>query len=388
VTLAEAASARVEGYVAAGFEPVADAFRQNFAEGLELGAAFAAWRGEEPLLDIWAGTADASQSRPWREDTLQLIFSGSKGLTSICLLMLIDRGRLDLDAPVSAYWPEFGKPGIRVRDVVSHSARLPGIAAPVAMADIADDLLMARLLAEQEQSDDPRATLCYHPLTFGWLAGELIRRIDGRSVGRFFAEEIAGPLGLEIWFGLPEELEPRVARLEVDERWGASPMMREPPGITEDDDPLFRTIWWNPPMLARGGFPWNERYIHAAEIPGANAIGDARSIARLYAHLAAGGAPLMKPATVSLGSTALSDGYDAIFDNRRRNGVGFQLTTEDYALGPIEDAFGHSGAGGSVHGAWPSRGVGFSYAMNLLRDDPDGDQRPKRILAALAEALG
>lgn len=197
----------MEGFVAPGFERVAEAFQQNFTKDEELGAAFAAVRNGEPIVDIWGELADLKTKAPWTKDTLQLIFSGSKGLLATMMLMLIERGLVDLDAPVSRYWPEFGKDDIRVRHVVSHTAGLPGNDAPLSLADLTNSIGMAAKLAAQPRSDDPRAALCYHALNFGWLCGEIIRRVSGRSAGGFFAEEIAGPLSLDLWIGLPEAQE-------------------------------------------------------------------------------------------------------------------------------------------------------------------------------------
>src|SRR4051812_11343766 len=204
----------VEGRVAAGFERVRAAFAENVEHRSERGAAFAVVRGDDTLVDLWAGTSDGRS--PWQRDTLQVIYSGTKGLVALCLLMLIDRGRLDPGRPVAAYWPEFaaeGKGEITVGDVAAHRDPLPGLAVPGGHADVVDAERMAALLAAQATETDPRAVAAYHPLTYGWLCGELIRRVDGRSIGRFFAEEVAGPLGLEIWIGLPAALEPRVAVL-------------------------------------------------------------------------------------------------------------------------------------------------------------------------------
>ena len=208
----------VHGFVAAGFDVVAEEFERNFAERGELGAAFAAVRDGEPVVDLWGGVADRAAGRAWREDTLQVIFSGTKGLVAVCVLIAIERGLLELEAPVARYWPEFGKEDIRVRDVVSHTARLPGIDEPVGIDQFADAALMTRLLERQAPSEDPRASLCYHAFTYGWLCGELIRRVDGRPIGRFFAEEVAAPLELELWIGLPDEYETRVSTIEVASR--------------------------------------------------------------------------------------------------------------------------------------------------------------------------
>lgn len=375
-----------DGYVAPGYEPVREAFERNFTERGELGAAFAAVRDGRSVVDLWGGLADRQSGRPWREDTLQLIYSGTKGLVALCVLMLIDRGKLRLDDPVNRHWPEFGKPEILVRHIVSHTARLPGIDTPVSVADLLDDRRMAGILAAQMPSPDPRAALCYHALTYGWLCGEVIRRVDGRSVGRFFAEEVAGPLGVEFWIGLPEQHEPRVTTLELAPDWG----LTTPRGPEEfARDPLLRAVWGNPPVFDRATFFWNDRALHAAEMPGANGIGAARAVAKIYGCLATGGAPLLSPETVDLGRTAIADGWDALHEDHRRAAVGFHLQNELMNFGPAEDAFGHGGAGGSNHGAWPSLGVGFSYAMNLMRDNERPDPRPQALLKALhACALG
>jgi CubicO group peptidase (beta-lactamase class C family) len=369
----------VGGFVAPGFEPVRWEFERNFGEREELGAAFAVVRDGALVVDLWGGTADRATGRAWTEDTMQVIFSGTKGLVAICLLLLIDRGQLKIEAPVRRYWPQFavaGKAHVTVRDVVTHTARLPGITRPVTLAELADDGLMAELLASQAQLGDPRALRTYHALTYGWLCGELVRRIDGRSVGRFFAEEVAGPLGLELYIGLLEELEPRVARLELADGWGASSVLD---GSGAHGDELVRAVWGNPPMFAREEFPWNSRAYHACEMPGANAIGTARSVATLYASLER----LMSAETLRLGRTVLERRHEPLLDAPQAFGVGFMLQTELRLLGPPADAFGHGGAGGSEHGAWPSQRLGFSYAMNRLRDDAEVDPRSHALLDAL-----
>jgi CubicO group peptidase (beta-lactamase class C family) len=349
----------VGGFVAPGFEAVRDEFERNFAERGELGAAFAAYRDGEPVADLWGGIADRASGRPWKADTIQLIFSGSKGLVAVCVLMLIERGLLELDAPVARYWPEFaqaGKERVLVRDVMGHTARLPGLETPVTWQEATDDLRMAQLLAAQRQSADPRAASAYHAITFGWLAGELVRRVDGRSVGRFFAEEVAGPLELELWIGLPAEQEPRVAMLEPAPSWDATVI------AASDGDPLLRSVFANPPRFGPGPLPANEPAWRAAEVPASNAVGTARSIARLYGCLDR----LLRPETLALGRTPLNRGPDPMRGCPVVWGVGFALQTLLRDLGPPPDAFGAGGAGGSMHGCWPTQRVGFSYALNLL----------------------
>jgi CubicO group peptidase (beta-lactamase class C family) len=370
----------VGGFAAAGFEAVAEEFERNFAERDELGAAFAAARGDELLVDLWGGVADPASGRPWGEDTLSLVFSGTKGVVAVCILMLHERGLLDLDAPVARYWPEFGKRGILARDLVGHTARLPGVDEPQTIEEFADREAVVRRLETQQPSGDPRAALCYHAFNYGWLCGELVRRIDGRGVGRFVAEEIAAPLDLELWIGLPEEHEPRVATMELAASWPTAPHYR--PEVLAAD-PLLRSIWGNPPTLGRHSFPWNRRAYHAAEIPGAGGIATARSLARLYANLDR----LLAPATLELGRSTVSRGHDEAHATDRHFGVGFALQTDRLRLGPPPDAFGHGGAGGSCHGAWPGHGIGFSYAMNRMRDDQDVDPRSQALLDALHRAV-
>lgn len=376
--------------MAPGFEPVAEEFERNFTKRREVGAAFAAVRDGRPVVDLWGGLTDPAADRPWRQDTLQLIFSGTKGLVAVCLLILIDRGEVALNAPVARYWPEFaanGKSRIRVRDLVSHQARLPGLQVPLVEADLTDPHKLADLLAGQAPDPDHRAGLVYHALTYGWLAGELIRRVDGRTVGRFFADEVAGPLGLDIWIGLPPAYEHRVSTLEYAPDWGQG-AAADPRQFAADK--LFHRIWRNPPIFPADHIPWNSPAFHAAEIPGAGAIGTARSIARLYGCLARGGeldgVRLLTPAALDQGRTLLADGVNPFDGDPMAYGVGFQLQTPMHALGPTPDAFGHDGAGGSVHAAWPQHGIGLSYCMNQLRDAEPVDSRRQALLTALWKA--
>jgi CubicO group peptidase (beta-lactamase class C family) len=383
-------SASIEGFVAPGLDLVAEEFSRNFRDRGELGAAFSVYRGSEALVDVWGGVADAGSGRTWKEDTLQVIFSGTKGLVAVCMLILLERGLLDLDSPVQRYWPEFaieGKDRILVRDVVSHTTGLPTIGIPFEVDDVLDPVRMAEVLAARKpvpSAGGPR----YHALTFGWLCDQLVRRVDGRSLGRFFADEVAAPLDLEVWIGLPPEEESRVARLELDDEWGTGRTAR-PPILERDSD--GNLVEGDPPVFERETFPWNSDRFHAAEIAGAGGIGSARSVARLYACLAAGGTLddvcLLNESTVRLGRTELSRGRDPVLDLPLAFGVGFELQTELQRLGPPRDAFGHTGAGGSVHGAWPSVGIGFSYAMNLMRDGDVPDERAAALLRVLDEVV-
>ena len=380
-------SAPAQGYVAPGFEAVAEEFARNFTVRNDVGAAFAATHHGQLVVDLWGG--NAAPDRPWEADTLQIIYSGTKGLLAGCVLKLVERGQIDLDAPIAHYWPEFaqaGKERVLVRHVTSHSAGLPGIASTLNAADYTDYERMERLLAAQPLAQDPNAFHCYHPVTIGWMVGALIRRIDGRTLGRFFAEEIAEPLGLEAWIGLPEALEPRVGKIEL-----GSDMLPFEVGFSPEQraDPVFISVWGNPPLFP-AELPWNTRAYHAAEIGGAGGIATARAMARYYGCMAMGGTidgvEVLKPETVALGRAEQSRFMDPYIAEAMAFGVGWALQTLQGRFGPAPDAFGHSGAGGSIHAAWPTEGVGFSYIMNEMRADPE-DLRSRHLLRRLYEIV-
>jgi CubicO group peptidase (beta-lactamase class C family) len=385
-------NAAIDGWVAPGFEPVRDAFAANFDGGTELGAAVAVTYEGEPVVDLWGGIADETTGRPWGVDTLQVLFSGTKALVALCLLMLVDRGQLDLEAPVSRYWPEFGAQGkrhLKVAELVSHRARLPGVRTPLSEDDVTDGERLAALLADQPAEPDPRARTAYHAFTFGWLCGELLRRIDGRTVGRFFADEVAAPLGLEVWIGLPANDKSRVSVIRYGPQWGQRLALD---GDAFAADPLLASVWGNPPMFPADHIPWNRSDWHAAEIPGAGGIGTARSVARLFGCLARGGelggVRLLSDAVLLDGRRERSRRWDELHDGPDTFAAGFQLQTELHPFGPPPDAFGHRGAGGSVHCAWPTQRVGISYAMNQLDDQAQVDPRSARLLEALWEVAG
>jgi CubicO group peptidase (beta-lactamase class C family) len=379
------------GLVLLGYEAVAEQFRLSFEQQGEHGAAFAAVVDGRLAVDLWGGCADRERGQPWRHDTLVGLFSGTKGLVATCLLLLVERGALDPERPVHAYWPEFaarGKEGILVRHLVSHHAGLPGLTTRVTPREATDDVRMARLLADQPAICPPGSRLYYHAMTFGWLCGELVRRVDGRSVGRFFADEVAGPLGLDAWIGLPAEHDARVAVLERGAGFGTQ---RRDGAAAHGGDRLAWSIWANPPRFATDPIPANLRYWRAAEVPGSNGTASARSLARLYGCLACGGmidgVRLLQPQTIERGATCLARGVEPYVEETMAFGIGFQLQTEAARFGPAGVAFGHTGTGGSVHGAWPSSRVGFSYVTNTLREAGGADPRAVALLDALHDAV-
>jgi CubicO group peptidase (beta-lactamase class C family) len=372
-----------------GFEPVAEEFERNFSERGETGAAFAVNRGDDLIVDLWGGLADRDSRRPWNQDTLQLIFSGTKGLVSLCMLILADRQQLDLDAPVASCWSEFagnGKGAIRIRHVLTQTAGLPGLREPVSMSEFCDADKMAERLAAERPFWPAGQQLCYHPFTFGWLCHGLVRAVDGRSIGEFFADEVAAPLGLETWIGLPEELEDRVSTLEAGPRWADEfqPTQEQLAG-----DPVAKATWGNPFLFSPDRLPWNQAEVHRTEVPGANGISTARSMASLYASLVnarSGTAGLLSPVLIEQARELQEAGLDPLMREPVAYGLGFELQTELAPFGPSREAFGFTGVGGSVHGAWPEHGVGFSYSMNQLRG-AERDERPATLLRSLWSCL-
>lgn len=374
--------------MAPGFEPVREQFEANLA-GSERGAAFAVVLDGELVVDLWGGRADAAVAPEWREDTLCMCFSGTKGLVATVMLRLIEAGAIDLDAPVAEYWPGFGvngKEGVLVRHVLSHQAGVPGIRDEVTPADVIDFDTMAALVEKQPLFWEPGSRLSYHPLTYGWICGELVRRATGMTVGTYLREEIAGPLGLDLWIGLPPGLEERVATSKLADTWPGVATDAPPERISAED---VRAIWRNPEHFEEP-LRWNEAAWRAAEIPGANAIVTARAMALHYGVLATGGTlggtHLLGPEAIALGQTMLAEGEDPCAGEFLRFGAGWALQTPDNVFGPPERAFGHGGAGGSVHGAWPAERVGFSYLPNLMREDAE-DRRAASLLDALHRCL-
>ncbi|MFI5933081.1 serine hydrolase domain-containing protein [Actinoplanes sp. NPDC051494] len=357
----------VHGWAADGFEAVAEALAGTTAE--MGGAAVAAYHRGRLVVDAYAGD--------WQPDTLPMLFSGTKGFTAACVLLLVERGQVELAAPLARYWPAFaarGKSAVTVAEVMSHQCRLPGVPGGVTVADLRDHDTMAGLLADSALDEDPRAGFVYHALTTGWLIAELVRRVDGRPLGRFFAEEFAGPLGLDAWIGLPETEHHRAATMIAG------------PGVLTDPapvsrDPLRRRVH-NPITVTGSDTVWNSAAFRSAGLPSVGGFATARAVARFYSCLVTGESGLA-PATVALGRTALRRGVEPLWGIPVAYGVGFEVGVPH--LGPVPDAFGHSGFGGSRHGAWPGRQVGFSYVMGEVRNQPDN--RAATVLAALNTAV-
>jgi CubicO group peptidase (beta-lactamase class C family) len=401
----------VRGTVAPGFEGVRDAFVRNFRDHGEAGAAFSLVADGRTVVDLWGGVADVTTGAPYGEDTLQLVFSTTKGATAICASLLVQRGELDVDAPVSEYWPEFaaaGKSDIPVRWLLCHKAGLPFVDADLDLAQVLAWDPAVEALAAMAPIWEPGSVHGYHAVTYGWLVGELIRRVSGRSPGTFFADEIARPLGLEFWIGLPDDQQDRVAPLtNRGVRAAGNGDDDENPadtlgGLVEQLDKflgpgslLAKALGGAPtmPLVADGTF--NRPDVRAAELPAANGVTNARSLARMYAATIGPledtpgvALPLLTPDQVTAASTTQTAGADQVLMFFETTfGLGF-MTSSPFSPYGSARSFGHAGAGGSVGFADPNHGLGFGYVMNRTLANIAGDPRSRGLIEATYGAIG
>jgi CubicO group peptidase (beta-lactamase class C family) len=369
----------LNGTVAPGYEPVADAFAQNFADGLELGAAVAVYRDGRPVVDLWGGVADAITGRPWERDTLILVHSTTKGATAACAHLLVQCGQLDLDAPVARYWPEFaaaGKEHIPVRWLLSHRAGLSTLdRLPVAEFLRWDPVV--EMLAAREPDWEPGTAHGYHAMTYGFLVGEVVRRISGMSLGTFFATEIAEPLGLDFHIGLSRVDLPRVGRLV------------EPPGFQEVLATLDATsLAMRSTVVTSDHLDMNDPAVQLAEIPAGNGICTADALARMYAGFIGevDGVRILDAATIAAATAEQANGPDLVLGIPTRPALGFGLWQPgDPWYTPT--AFGFPGHGGSIGYADPGTGITLGYVMNRMHLDLTPDQRAVRLLEAVRKSL-
>jgi CubicO group peptidase (beta-lactamase class C family) len=385
----------VHGWTAPGFENVRETFEKNFESGLEVGAAFAAYHRGRQVVDLWGGIADPTTGRAWEEDTIIVVFSTTKGATAICANRLAQEGRLDVDAPVARYWPEFaqaGKESIPVSYLLSHQAGLAWVDTKLTLDEaLAWDPLI-RALEQQEPAWVPGTQHGYHAVTYGHLVGEVVRRVTGRSIGTYVREELAEPLGLDFWIGLPEEHEPRVARLlgglGVDDHALDDATRATLAEFIGPESVLGKALTVGG---AFGGSDiFNTRAVHAAEIPAAGGIGDARSIARLYAACVGevDGIRLLTPEQVAKATTQQTTGPNTIIlDLDLQFGLGFIVPSSLVQLGGPQ-SFGHFGMGGSAGWADPDAELAFGYVMNRMDLGLAGDQRSYSLVNACYDAVG
>lgn len=355
----------IHGSCDARFAPVRDALAENFRHHDELGAAVALTLDGRLVVDLWAGWADESRTRAWARDTLVDVFSVGKAMAALSLLVLVDRGQVELEAPVARYWPEFaagGKGAITIRTLLAHRAGLPAIRQLLPDLAMYDWGLMTAALAAEEPWWEPASRHGYHVNTFGFLVGEIVRRVGGRSFADFFRREIAGPLEADMHFGIGPEEDERTADYVFD-------FASEPPAMPADDARRFllHRVYANPPGLSGDGTV-NTRAWRAAQIPSTNGHATARGVARLFSALgglgAVDGVRLVRTETLEHAIEEASSGPDFVLGRPSRFGLGFQLTQPERPLGPNPRSFGHFGAGGSLGFADPDARLAFGYTMN------------------------
>jgi len=375
--------AEIQGSVEPGFEGVRDALSANLDSGADVGAGVAVMVDGKTVVDIWGGHRDEARSEPWERDTIINVWSTTKTMAALCALVLADRGELDFHSPVARYWPEFkenGKEGVEVAHVLSHSSGLSGWQEPMQPSDLYDWDKATSLLAAQEPWWEPGTASGYHAITQGYLVGEIVRRITGRSVGAFFDDEIAGPLGADFHIGTGAEHDERVARV-----------VPPPPLPTEGLDPesvAVRTLT-NPMLSAEQSWEVDWR---RSEIPAAGGHGNARSVATIQSVLACGGevngVRLLSEAGCQAVLEEMSYTTDLVLGVRLRFGMGYGLNSADTPLGPNPRTCFWGGWGGSLVLVDLDRRMVVAYVMNKMGEGTLGDFRGAGIAFAAYAGLG
>ena len=375
------ADAPVAGLCPPRFAAVRDAFEAHFTQGLELGAHFAFAIEGEIVIDLIGGWADRAQTRAFAEDTLTPLFSTTKAIASLLIARLVGQGRLDYRQRVAELWPEFGEAGkdrLTVEQVMSHQGGLCGLEGPMEPAEWFDWNAICGRLAAMTPLWPPGTASGYHPVTFGYLAGEIFRRADGRTMGQALRADIAGPLGLDLWIGLPETEFGRVAEMR------RPPAMPDLGPMTEPKRLAFFTKWASP-----GGR--GEAAGRRAEIPSANGHATAPALARLMAALASDGtlsaARVLAPGAAAEAARERIAGEDLVLPYRMSWGAGFIRNEGLWLYGPGRQTFGHSGWGGSCAFADPERGVSGAYVMNRQSAQLIDDPRSRRLIEAAYAGL-
>jgi len=383
----------VNGTVEEGFEPVREAFVRNFEVLGDRGAAVAVYRDGRKVVDLRGGTKDVDGTAPWEHGTAQIVRSATKGVAAAVLLLLQQRGELDLDAPVGEYWPEFkaaGKERTRVWHLLVHRAGVPVLDRPLTPAQAADPDLGAEAVAAQAPAWEPGTDHGYHAQTYSWLTGELVRRITGRTVGEWIADEISGPVGADLWLGLPDGERARVGRVaQVDPP-------ADPHGVKMRPKRAVSEAYADPASLTRRAFAAitplpdeNDPAYRAAALPASNGIATADGLARFYASLIGepdGGTRLFTPRTMELARGERSAGPDRVLVVNTRFGLGYMLHgTASPLLSPT--SFGHPGRGGALGFADPDSGIAFGYVTNGFRKSVTADPRAQALVRAVRSAV-
>ncbi|MEM8905954.1 MAG: serine hydrolase domain-containing protein [Actinomycetota bacterium] len=363
--------------------PVREAFEANFERRDEVGASVCVTVDGETVVDLWGGHADEARTRPWEQDTIVNVYSTTKTMSFLCVLLLADRGELDLHAPVADSWPEFavnGKEAVEVRHLLSHSAGLSGWEQPLVPTDLADRRRVAALLAEQAPWWEPGTVSGYHAMTQGFLIGEVVERVDGRSLGTFFREEIAEPLGADFHIGLDPVHDERVGEL-------VPPGVALGEGVVEPDSIAARSVG----ALRLSALEPRESWWRRAEIPAAGGIGNARSVARVHSMTAGGGTvdgiTLLSEAGVDRIFEEQTHGTDLVLGVPMRYGMGFGLPAPEVPIGPNPRTCFWGGWGGSMVVVDVDAHVSFAYVMNRMEPSLTGDSRGAALLLSTWQAL-
>ena len=373
----------VEGHCDERFDRVREAFESNFAERGDVGASFAVTLEGEYVVDLWGGHRDAARSRPWQEHTIINVYSTTKTMTFLCALLLADRELLDLNAPVARYWPEFaanGKQSVLVKHLLSHSAGLPGFSRPLTAQELYDWELCCADLAAQACWWPPGTQSGYHAITQGYLIGEVVRRITGRTLGTYFREEIAGPLGADFHIGVDPRDFSRIAEL-IPAAQSAPILAMDPESIPGR---VFGGLDFGPETTRSAG--WRQ-----AEIPAANGHGNARSVVRAQTPLANGGrafgVELLSRSGCAKALEPQTDGLDAVLGLPIRFAMGYALPTDAVPVGPNPNTLWWGGAGGSTIAVDMDAHLCFSYVMNQMDNYIVGDPRGASLATAVYDSM-
>jgi CubicO group peptidase (beta-lactamase class C family) len=384
---------RIEGSVSPGFEPVRDAFIENFTSRGERGGACCIYQDGEKVVDLWGGVRDRASGEPWHPDTMVIVHSATKGLSAMAMALLHSRGLLDYDARVCSYWPEFaqaGKERITVRELLAHQAGLFAFDEPVDRDVVADLDRLAAVMARQRPIWEPGERQAYHAISLGFYESEIVRRVDPahRSLGRFFADEIASPLGLDFYIGLPESIpDARLAPLEPPSLWQRLTSM--PLAITlaamNPRSPIYRALVANPGTSFY--VDAHRRVVRNLEVPSGGGVGSARAIARAYGVFASGGRELgLGAETIKALMAPAIPSRHGFFDECLRGpakfSLGFMKPSQGFRFGH-DGAFGAPGAGGAMGYADPEVGIGYGYVTNRMGMNLQGDERDVALRAAI-----
>ena len=391
--------ATISGFCKPQFEQVAHEFIENFSSRDEVGASVCLHVGGEKVVDLWGGLTNTRQMTPWEENSLCVVFSCTKAATAMCAHLLIDKGLLELNKPVSHYWPEFaqsGKESVTVAMMLNHSAGVPAFKEPIKEKGYNDWEYMVKRVESESPFWPPGTRNGYHMISFGWTVGELVRRVSGKSLGQFFNDEIAKPLGMEFWIGLPEELESRVAHMMLGEPNMKPPFSDYAMAVMGDRQSASHLA-----LMNNGGHSANSPESHQAQIGGAGGIANARALSKMFMPLANNGVVqgqryYSEAAVIRMGQVSMATQLDAVLLMPTRFSLGFMKSmdnrtnkpgnTESFIIG--DRAFGHVGAGGSTGFADPDCQLAFGYAMNKMSSGILLNNRGQSLVDAAYKSLG